>query len=90
MHGQQNIKRSYTVIRDKIFKTAYLMDVEILNSHNLHSTITKKLQRYKDLKKELIRIWQRTTAYVAPTAPYTTGITPKVNEILNRLIFALL
>jgi len=85
MHGQQNIKRPYIVILDKIFKTACLMDVEILNSHNLHSTITKKLQSYTDLKEELIRIWQRTTAYVVPTAPSTTGITPKVNEILKPL-----
>jgi hypothetical protein len=32
---------------------AYLIDAVI---SNLHSTITKKLQKYTDLKEELIRI----------------------------------
>jgi len=37
---------------EKTTKEAYLIDAEIPNSHNLHSTITKKLQKYTDLKEE--------------------------------------
>jgi hypothetical protein len=33
-------------------------------SHNLNSTITKKLQKYADLKEELVRIWQLNTDYI--------------------------
>jgi hypothetical protein len=47
---------------DKTIKEAYLIVVAIPNSHSLHSTITEKLQKYTDLKEELIRIWQLTTA----------------------------
>jgi hypothetical protein len=41
---------------DKTIKDAYSIDVAILNSHNLHSTITEKLQKYTDLKEDLIEI----------------------------------
>ena len=41
---------------DKIIKEAYSIDVAIPNSHNLHSTITEKLQKYTDLKEDLIEI----------------------------------
>jgi hypothetical protein len=40
---------------DKTIKGAYSIYVAIPNSHSLHSTITEKLQKYTDLKKELIR-----------------------------------
>jgi hypothetical protein len=50
------------IILDKTIKEAYLIVVAIPNSHSLHSTITEKLQKYTDLKEELIRIWQLTTA----------------------------
>ena len=53
------------------------MNVAIPNGHNIHNTTNKELQKYTDLKEELIRMWQRTTAYVVPTVPSTTGITPK-------------
>jgi hypothetical protein len=42
----------------KTTKEAHSIDVAIPNSHNLLSTITEKLQKYTDLKEELIRIWQ--------------------------------
>jgi hypothetical protein len=43
-------------VLDQTINEAYLRDVGIPNSHNLHSTTVKKLQKYTDLKKELIRI----------------------------------
>lgn len=33
--------------KSKKYKEAYLTGVAIPNSHNLHSTITKKIQKYK-------------------------------------------
>jgi len=54
------------VILEKTIKEAYFIDVAILNSQNLHSTITEKLQKYTDLKEELARIWQLRVAYLTP------------------------
>ena len=34
-----------------MLKYAYLIDVAIPNSHNLHSTVTDRLQKYTELKK---------------------------------------
>jgi hypothetical protein len=48
---------------DKTIKQAYLTDAATPNSHILHSTLTKKLHKPTDLKEEVIRIWQLTTAY---------------------------
>ena len=52
------------VILDKTIKVAHSVDVAVPNSHNLHSSVTEKLQKYTDLKEELIRTWQLTTACV--------------------------
>jgi hypothetical protein len=51
---------------DKTSKAAHSTDVAIHNSHVLHSTITEKLQKYTDLKEELITIRQLTTACIIP------------------------
>jgi len=45
--------RQDTVILDKSIREANLIDIAIPNSHNLPSTITKKLQKYTDLKEEV-------------------------------------
>jgi hypothetical protein len=74
------------VMFDKTIKEAYLIDVAIPKSHNLHSTITKKLQKYTDLTEALIRIWQLKMAYIIPLAQFTTGIIPnKLHESLKLL-----
>ena len=67
-------------------KEEYSIDVAIPNSHYLHSTITEKLQKYTDLKDELIRMWQLKTAYIRPLVLSTTGIiTNKLHESLKLL-----
>jgi hypothetical protein len=38
------------VILNKTVKEVYVIDVAIPNSHNLHSTITERFHKYKDLK----------------------------------------
>ena len=42
------------VILDKTKEKAYTIDVAVRNSHNLHSTITKKLLKCTNVKEELI------------------------------------
>jgi len=66
---------------------AHSMSAAIPNSHILHSTITQRLQKYTDLKEELIRIWQMKTAYTLPLVLSTAGDFPdKLDESLKLLI----
>jgi hypothetical protein len=75
-----------TTIIISMLQYAYLVDVAIPNSHNLHSTITEKLQNYTDLTERLVRIWQLKTAYIMPLVLSTTGIIPnKLHESLKLL-----
>jgi hypothetical protein len=62
------------VIHDKTIKQVCLKDTAISNSHNLHSTITEKLQKYTALKEEHIRKWQLETAYIIPLVLSTMDI----------------
>jgi hypothetical protein len=49
--------RPNVVTFDKTIKEAHSIYAAIHNSHNLHSTITEKVQKYTVLKEELVRIW---------------------------------
>jgi hypothetical protein len=44
--------RPDVIIFDKTIKETYLIDATVLNSHNLHSTITEKLQKCTEVKQE--------------------------------------
>jgi len=58
--------RPNTVTLDKTIKEAYCSNCSILQqlpSHSLHSTITQKLQKHKNLKVELARIIKRSIKY---------------------------
>jgi hypothetical protein len=79
------------VILDKAVKETKLIVAAIPNSHNLHSTITEKLQKYTDLTEELITLWQQQTACTTPSVLFTAGIIPnKLHDSLKLLIFSLL
>jgi len=75
----------------KTTKEAYLVDAVIHNSHNLHSIITKKLQKYTDLKEELIRIWHLKMACTVPLT-LTTIVINQTNytNVSNCSTFSLL
>jgi hypothetical protein len=47
-------------------KETYFTDVANPSSHNLHSTMIEKLQKYADLKEQLTRMWQLKTAHIVP------------------------
>jgi len=66
--------RQDKVILNKAIKEAYSIDVAVPNNHSLHSTITEKLQKYKDSKEKLTRRWQLKTPCIIPTAISTAGI----------------
>jgi hypothetical protein len=73
-----------TVILAKTIKEEYLINVPIPNSHNLHSTITEKLQKYTGLKEGYIRRWRQKTAYIIPLLLPTKGIiTNKLHKSLE-------
>jgi hypothetical protein len=75
---------------DKTIHAAHSVDTAILNSHNNHSSITKKLQKYADLK-ELTRTWKLNAVYITPLGiPTNVIIADKSHEILKLLITALL
>ena len=59
---------------DNTNKQAHLIDVAIPNSDTLHSAIVEELQKYRDLKGELIRIWQLNTSCIIPSVLSTTHI----------------
>ena len=66
------------MVRRRTKKQTYSIDAAIPNSHNLHSTITEKLQKYTDLKEELIRIRRlKTTNIVLLLVLSTVDITIK-------------
>jgi len=69
--------------KSKKYKETCLIAVAIPNSHDLHDSITEKLQKYTDLKVELIRIWQLRMAYKIPLVLSTVGIIP--NKLHKKL-----
>jgi hypothetical protein len=75
------------VTLDKTIKEETLIDVTVANSHNLHSTITEKLQKYTGLTEEFITIWKLQTASTIPPVLFTAGIIPnKLHDSLKLLV----
>jgi len=70
----------------KTTKEAYLTDVAIPNSHNLHSTSTDRLQKYADTKAELTRIRQMNPVYAAPLASPTAVIIRNKSHDRQKLL----
>jgi hypothetical protein len=56
----------------------------IPNREYLHITITEKLQKYRDLKEEFIRMWRLKTACIMPLILITSDIIPnKLHDSLK-------
>jgi len=74
------------VVLDKTIKEWYPVGAAIPDSLNFHSTITEKLQKYRDLKEELIRMWQLKTAHMMSLVPSKMGMFPnKLYESIELL-----
>ena len=69
--------RPNIVVFDKTIKESCSVDVAITDSHKFYSTITEKLHKYRDLKEELIRMWQLKTANMMSLVPSTMGYVSK-------------
>jgi hypothetical protein len=81
-----SIKTQPTVTLDTTITNVHLTDVAIPSSHRLQSAIMEKLQKYRDLKDEFVRIWQLNC--IAPLALSTMGIIPnKLHDSLELLNF---
>jgi hypothetical protein len=78
----------------KTTKETRSVDVAVPNSHTLHSTITEKLQKYAELKEEIIIMWQLAAAGIAPLMlcimwqQTAAGIAPLVLYIMRQLTAA--
>jgi hypothetical protein len=71
---------------DKTMTEAHSVDAAIPNSHNLHSTVTERFQKYTALKEELITTWQLKAAYIIPLVLPTAGVIPnRFHEKLKLL-----
>lgn len=62
---------------DKINKTVYLIDIAVCNTHNLQTTHSEKLTKYRDLSIEIKTQWQVPTVKVVPIIVSSTGVIPK-------------
>jgi hypothetical protein len=55
-------------------KAAHLILVKFPSRHNIHNTITKKLQKCSHLKEEPVSVWQLKMACIIPIVLSTMGI----------------
>lgn len=62
---------------NKTTKTAFLIDVTIPNTHNIQKSITEKINKYTELKEEILRIWNLEKVYIVPLVLSSTGVIPK-------------
>jgi hypothetical protein len=78
--------RPDTVTLDKTVKQAHSVDVAIPSNHNLHSTVTEKLEKHTDLTEGLKSMWQLKTACLIPLLLSTADVIPdKLHERLKLL-----
>jgi hypothetical protein len=71
---------------NKKTKTIFLIDIAILNTHNLVKTITDKQNRYQELANEICVMWKQNAVQVIPIVISSTGVIPKsLSQTLNRL-----
>lgn len=55
-----HFNRPNITLIDKANKTTLLIDITVSNTHNIQKTITEKLNKYAELKEEIMRIWRQT------------------------------
>ncbi|KAI5731918.1 hypothetical protein M8J77_018419 [Diaphorina citri] len=81
-----NHNRPDIVWRDKVQKTAYLIDVAVPNTHNLEHTINEKRRKHQELSDEVKRMWNLEKVVTIPIVLSSTGIIPhKLHESLKTL-----
>jgi hypothetical protein len=71
---------------NKNTKNTFLIDTDVLNTHNLTKTITDKQNKYQELENEICAMWKQNAAQVIPIIISSTGVIPKsLAQSLKRL-----
>jgi len=64
-------------LTNKKTKTTYLIDIALLNTHNLVKTITEKQSKYKEVANEMCAMWKQNTVQMIPIVISSAGVIPK-------------
>jgi hypothetical protein len=71
---------------NKKTKNTLLIDIAVLNTHNLVKTITVKQNKYQELANEISAMWKQNAVQVIPIVISSTGVIPKsLAQSLKRL-----
>ena len=62
---------------NKKTKSTFLIDIAVLNTHNLAKTITDKQNKYQELANEICAMWKQNGAQVIPITISSTAVIPK-------------
>ena len=71
---------------NKKTKDTFLIDIAVLNTHNLAKTITDKQNKYQELANEICAMWMQNAVQVIPIVISSTGVILKsLSQSLKRL-----
>jgi hypothetical protein len=69
---------------NKKTKNTFVIDIAVLNTHNLAKTINDKQNNYQELANEICAMWKQNAAQVMPIVISSTGVIPKsLSQSLN-------
>ena len=60
-------------LRDKMGKIAYLIDIAVPNTNNVHKTVQHKISKYAELAVEIEKQW-KTKVQIIPIGISTSGL----------------
>jgi hypothetical protein len=71
---------------NKKTKNTFVIDIAVLNRHNLAKTKTEKLNKYQELENEICAMWKQNAVQVIPIVISSTRVIPKsLSQSLKRL-----
>jgi hypothetical protein len=70
-------RRPDITFMNKKIKNTFLIDIAVLNTHNLAKTITNKQNKYQEMTNEICFMWKQKVAQVIPIVISSTGVNPK-------------
>jgi hypothetical protein len=71
---------------NKTTKNTFLIDIAVLNTHNLAKIINEKQDKNRQLANEICAMWKQNTAQVIPLVISSTAVIPKsLSQSLKRL-----
>jgi hypothetical protein len=71
---------------NKRTKNTFLIDIDVLNTHNLAKTIADKQNKYQELVNEICAMWKQKAVQVIPIVISSTAVIPNsLTQSLKRL-----